>query len=201
MDNNNFDAIVGAEFMYKLPPMGSDIKTGTAWIMEDKSASFPGSQSRNCTSGCLTPDPENEKNTICTSITNSPKLCKNESQFTFDQNPSTSVDTADNNIEIPTWVQDNFRDEYLKLSRNILKAQKEPSTSVKQHKIKLSTLKQENNNKIPLISISPQPTTSNVKYFRNEMVKLMDIKTIRPTTALLQKIQTIPVEIRSFPSF
>ena len=31
MDNNNFDAIVGAEFMYKLQPMGIDIKTGTAW--------------------------------------------------------------------------------------------------------------------------------------------------------------------------
>ena len=39
MDNNNFYAIVGDEYMYKLPPMGKDIKTRTAWLIEDKSAS------------------------------------------------------------------------------------------------------------------------------------------------------------------
>ena len=34
MNNNDFEAIIGAEFMYKLPPMLIDIYSGTAWLVE-----------------------------------------------------------------------------------------------------------------------------------------------------------------------
>ena len=100
--------------MYKLPPMMIDIKKGTAWLVEDNVAP-PGSQSRNNTSGCLTPDPEqNDQNTICTSIANSPNLDKSE--FTFDQLPSTSVDRNGNPIVFLSNIQDDYRERFLELS-------------------------------------------------------------------------------------
>ena len=65
LNNNDFDAIIGAEFMYKLPPMVIDIYSGMAWLVEIDRREL--SRARNSTVGCITTDKE-QIGTVCTNV-------------------------------------------------------------------------------------------------------------------------------------